>query len=278
MPLSTNVKAIITGASTGIGRGLALHLAKLYKAKLVLTARSERDLQSCAEEVRKLGGEAEIFAGDITKEGLSQELATLCVTNYGGIDLLVNNAGMGMPGLVEKLKIEDWRRLFDVNFFSALQTTYACLDELKKSPRGKIVNISSVAGKISFPGSVPYCSSKFALTALSNGLAAELAPHHVDVTTICPGLVRTEFFEKNSMPDTRNPVLIAEQKDLKGFMMKHILSISTDECVREIVQSLNRDQSQELILTIPGKVAERLNGLAPRMMSLLSRQMNFDQK
>jgi len=277
MPLRNNVRAIITGASTGIGRGLAIHLAKLYKAKLVLTARSAGDLESCANEVRSFGGEAEIIAGDITKEGLSLELAQLCRTKYGGIDLLVNNAGMAVPGLVEKLSIEDWRRLFDVNFFAALQTTYACLDDLKQSPRGKIVNISSVAGKISFPGSVSYCASKFALTALSNGLGAEMAPHHVDIITVCPGWVRTEFFEKNSVPSTRNPVLIAEQKDLKGFMMKHVLSISTEECVKEIVHSLNRDQSQELILTIPGKIAERLNGLAPRMVSLLSRQMNFDQ-
>jgi len=277
MPLPQNVKAIITGASTGIGRGLAIQLARLYKAKLVLTARSQGDLESCAEEVRKNGGEAEIIAGDITREGLSLELAERCLTKYGGIDLLVNNAGMAVPGLVEKLSVEDWRRLFDVNFFSALQTTYACLDSLKNSPRGKIVNISSVAGKISFPGSVSYCSSKFALTALSNGLGAELAPHHVDVITVCPGWVRTEFFAKNSVPNSRNPVLIAEQKDLKGFMMKHVLSISTEDCVKEILQALNKDQSSELILTIPGKIAERLNGVAPRMVSLLSRQMNFDQ-
>jgi short-subunit dehydrogenase len=274
MPLQTNVKGIITGASTGIGRGLAIHLARLYKAKLVLTARSEADLQSCAVEVRMQGGEAEFIVGDITDPDMGEKLANLCRTSYGGIDLLVNNAGMAIPGRFDQLTVEQWRRVFEVNFFSALQVTYATLGDLKKSPRGKLVNISSIAGKVAFPGSVSYCATKFAMTALSNGLAAELAPAHIDVVTVCPGLVRTEFFDKNETPDARNPNLIAAQKDIKGFLMRNVISISTEECVKSIVLALNKDHSQELILTIPGQFIERLNGLAPHMVSRLSRQLN----
>jgi short-subunit dehydrogenase len=278
MPLQTNFTAIITGASSGIGRGLALHLARLYKARLVLTARSQTDLESCASEVRKLGGEAEIIAGDIADASIAEKLVTLCHSRFGGIDVLVNNAGMAVPGRVELLTVEDWRRVFEVNFFSALQLTYAALDHLKQSPRGKIVNVSSIAGKVAFPGSVSYCSSKFALTALSNGLAAELEPAHIDVITVCPGLVRTEFFDKNKSPESRNPNVIAAQKDFKGFMMRNIISISTEDCVKDIVLALNKDQSQELILTIPGKFIERLNGLAPHLVSRLSRRLNQDPK
>ncbi len=272
--LPKNPKVIVTGASTGIGRGLALHLARFYKANLVLTARSQKDLESCAEEVKKFGGEAKILAGDITDPNTLEQLVTMCTTAYGGIDLLINNAGMAVPGKFETLKVEDWRRVFEVNFFSALQLTYAALPHLKSSSRGKIVNISSVAGKVSFPGSVCYCSSKFALTALSNGLAAELAPSNIDVITVCPGLVRTEFFEKNKSPNSRNPNVIAEQKDLRGFLMRNVISISTEDCVKEIVQALNKNHSQELILTIPGKFIERLNGLAPNVVSHLSRRLN----
>jgi short-subunit dehydrogenase len=269
MPLQTNFTAIITGASSGIGRGLALHLARLYKARLVLTARSQTDLESCASEVRKLGGEAEIIAGDIADASIAEKLVTLCHSRF---------AGMAVPGRVELLTVEDWRRVFEVNFFSALQLTYAALDHLKQSPRGKIVNVSSIAGKVAFPGSVSYCSSKFALTALSNGLAAELEPAHIDVITVCPGLVRTEFFDKNKSPESRNPNVIAAQKDFKGFMMRNIISISTEDCVKDIVLALNKDQSQELILTIPGKFIERLNGLAPHLVSRLSRRLNQDPK
>ena len=102
MPLSQNLRGIITGASTGIGRGLAINLARLYKAKLVLTARSKHDLMTCAEAVKKAGGEAEIVIGDITEEGMATKLAQLCHTKYGGIDLLVNNAGMGIPGTFDR--------------------------------------------------------------------------------------------------------------------------------------------------------------------------------
>jgi short-subunit dehydrogenase len=278
MPLPQNLKGIITGASTGIGRSLAIQLARVYKAELVLTARSKHDLQTCQAEIEKAGGKAEIIVGDITDENMAAELADCCLTTYGGIDLLVNNAGMGIPGSFESLDMEKWRRVFEVNFFSALKTTYACLESLKKSPRGKIVNISSVAGKIAFPGSVSYCSTKFALTALSNGLAAELAPDHIDVITVCPGWVRTEFFEKNNVPDSRNPNLIAEQNNLKGYVMKNFLSVSSEDCVRDIIHALNKDEAQELILTIPGKLAERLNGLAPGLVSRLTRRLDLDKK
>jgi short-subunit dehydrogenase len=274
MPLPPNPKVIITGASTGIGRGLALYLARQCKAKMVLTARSEGDLQSCAAAVSEAGGEAEIIAGDISDPAMAERLVSLCLTKYGGLDLLINNAGMAIPGRFETLKVEDWRRVFEVNFFSALQLTYAALPSIKKSARGKIVNISSVAGKVSFPGSVAYCSSKFALTALSHGLAAELAPDNIDIITVCPGLVRTEFFDKNKSPDSRNPNVIAEQKDLRGFLMRHVISISTEDCVKEIAVALSKDRSQELILTIPGKFIERLNGIAPFAVSRISRQLN----
>jgi len=276
MALPLNVKGIITGASTGIGRGLALHLARRYQAQLVLTARSEEALQKCAEEIKQLGGTAEILACDISEEGAAQTLVQRCHTAFGGIDLIVNNAGMAIPGKIEKLTESQWRRVFDVNFFSALQLTYASLALLKQSQRGKIANISSVAGKIAIPGSVCYSASKFALTAFSNGLAAELTDENIDVYTVCPGWVRTEFFAKNSVPDARNPNLIAEQNNLQGFVMKHFLSISTDECVKTIVEALSKNYSQELILTVPGKLAERFNGLAPQLVAQISRHLKTD--
>jgi len=271
MPISENKKtmrAIITGASSGIGRGLALSLAKKHKAKLILTARSEAELNSAREQVFRSGGEAEIIVGDIAAPDMAARLVEQCCTLYGGIDLIVNNAGMAIPGKFENLTMEDWRRLFEVNFFTPLALIYEALPYLKKSNNGKIVNISSVAGKISFPGSISYCSSKFALTALSEGLAAELN-HQVDVLTVCPGWVRTEFFEKNAVPGEKNPTLIAEQNNLTGAVMKHILSISTTQCVAEIEQALEKGGSHELVLTLPGRIAERFHGVAPGIMRYL---------
>ena len=265
-------RVIITGASTGIGRGLALHLAKNYQARLVLSARSRDDLESCREEVLKTGGQAEIICGNLIDAAVNEQLIPTCITAYGGIDILVNNAGMAIPGPFDQLSMEDWRRLYELNFFTPLKLTYAALPHLRQAARGKIINISSVAGKIAFPGSVSYCSSKFALTGLSEGLAAELHDQ-VDVLTVCPGWVRTEFFEKNAVPGSRNPTIMAEQRNVRGLLMRYFLSMSTEECVRAIVTALEKGGSHELILTMPGLIAERLHGIAPQIMRRIAKKV-----
>lgn len=270
----TQIKALITGASTGIGRGLSLRLAK-EKAELVLTARSETALLSLKEECQALGARVDIVSGDIADGALAEKLIETSISSMGGLNLLVNNAGMARPGSFEKLSVDDWRRVFEVNFFSALTLSKLALPHLKEAAGrdgfAKIVNISSVAGKISFPGSLSYCASKFALTALSEGLAAEFYKDKIDVITVCPGWVRTEFFEKNGVPPERNPNEIAAQGNLRGFLMKHLMSISTDECVKDIARAIFAGGSREIILTLPGLFAERMQGLTPGLMSRIAR-------
>lgn len=265
-------RVIITGASTGIGRGLALYLARHYQAKMILAARSQEDLESCRQAVLKAGGQAEIIAGNLIDEAVSSKLIPACFTTYGGIDMLVNNAGMAIPGPFGERSLEDWRKLFELNFFLPLMLTMEALPHLKTSPSPKLVNVSSVAGKIAFPGSVSYCASKFALTGLSEGLAAELN-NEVDVLTVCPGWVRTEFFEKNLVPGSRNPTLMAMENNPRGLMMRYFLSMSTDDCVKAIVKALAKGGSHELILTMPGRFAERLHGVAPEIMRRIAKRV-----
>ncbi|HNM49867.1 MAG TPA: SDR family NAD(P)-dependent oxidoreductase, partial [Candidatus Obscuribacter sp.] len=143
MNLPQGMTAIITGASTGIGRGLALSLTKIYKAKLVLTARSREDLETLAQEVKRLGGEAVVLAADIAGEGVTESLVNLAVKNFGKLNMVVNNAGMGISGSFAKLSEEDWRRIFEVNFFSALTLTQHALPHLRAEEVAKLVNISS---------------------------------------------------------------------------------------------------------------------------------------
>ncbi|HEY9776148.1 MAG TPA: SDR family oxidoreductase [Planktothrix sp.] len=269
--LQKGFAGVITGASTGIGRALAVRLAKKYKARLILNARSVDTLESCAELVRKAGGEAITVAGSVADSQLNNELVQRCVDQFGDIDLLVNNAGFARPGAVTSLTPQDWEAVFAVNFFAPLYATYAALPHFLKKRQGKIVNISSVASKVSFPGSVCYAASKFALTGMSQGMGAELERKGVDVLTVCPGWVRTEFFVKNSVPDVRNPTLIAQKADVRGILMKHLLSISSEECAREIDSALSRGGSSELIMTVPGVILERLQGLAPGAVASLSK-------
>lgn len=267
--LTKNLAGIVTGASTGIGSAIALLLAKKYQARLILNARTESALTETAKLVEEAGGKAFCISGDISQNNLATKIVDNCLEAYGSIDLLVNNAGFAKPGKINELTLEDWQKVFAVNFFAPLESTYAALPHMTKKGGGKIVNIASVAGKISFPGSVCYSASKFALTGMSEGMAAELSNKNIDVITVCPGWVRSEFFSKNNMTDDNNPTKIADKANWRGWIMRNVLSISSESCAAETIKALEKGGSQEIILTFPGIVAERINALSPNSLPKL---------
>jgi short-subunit dehydrogenase len=268
--LESNCIGIITGASSGIGKAMALDLASQRKARLVICARSADDLEATKRAVEERGGRAEIICGDLAADPhLVGRLAKTALDSYGQIDFIVNNAGLGHPGTFIKLTPEDWDRVFRVNFFAPLYLTYEVLPHFVKQRYGKIVNIASVAGKVAFPGSVCYASSKFALTGFSEGLATEVTQMGIDVLTVCPGWVRTEFFEKNQMAASKNPTLIAQKNDLRGFLMRSVLSMSCEDASRDIIHAMQKGGSHELIMTGPGVFAERFKGLFPGLLAKL---------
>lgn len=274
--LEKEFPGIITGASTGIGRGLAIKLASEHKARLVINARSQATLAETAGQIESKGGECIAVVGDIADPDVRRQLVESCVSNFGGVSLLVNNAGLARPGKVSSLNTDIWRQVFEVNFFACLDSIYQVFPHFVKQGYGKIVNISSVAGKIAFPGSVCYSSSKFALTAMSNGMAAEFAGQNIDVLTVCPGWVRTEFFEKNDVIDAKNPTLIARENSARGWLMKNVLSISTEQAVDQIEKALMIGGSHELIMTAPGKLIERLQGVAPGLVRAINRRIPME--
>lgn len=271
--LPQKLAGVITGASTGIGRALAIRLAKDFQARLVINARTLEALETTKSAIESAGGEAFCVPGDVGGRSVPAKLIESCVEKFGDIDLLVNNAGLAVPGSVTNLTPEDWERVFSVNFFAALYSTYAALPHFIKRNAGKIVNISSVAGKVAFPGSVCYAASKFALTGMSEGMAAELEQQGIDVLTICPGWVRTEFFAKNNVMDAKNPTLIAANNDLRGLLMRYVLSISSERTADHIIQALRKGGSSELVLTAPGVAIERLHGLFPTVVSAMTKRL-----
>lgn len=268
--------AVITGASSGIGKALAVLLARKYQAAIVIGGRNQGQLEETKAEIEKCGGRCLVVAQDIGKAGVAQSMIDACVENFGGITLLVNNAGFARPGRFNALNVEDFRAVFDVNFFAALEGVYAALPHFRAQGFGKIVNVSSVAGKVSFAGSVCYSSSKFALTAMSNGSGLELSSENIDVLTVCPGWVRTEFFEKNQVENFKNPTLIAEENSAKGWIMKHLLSISSMEAALEIERELHKKGCHEIVMTAPGKFIERLQGIFPAVVSKINRVLPLD--
>jgi short-subunit dehydrogenase len=266
---------IITGASTGIGRALALKFAEKYKAKLALNARGIQELEQTAKMAEQLGSETITVCGDIADREVIDNLVQGCRSKFGQVDVLINNAGFARPGSMSHLSIDDWRKVFEVNFFAPLQLTYALLPDMLDRRAGKVVNIASVAGKVAFPGSVCYASTKFALTGFSEGMAAELGPKGIDVITVCPGLVRTEFFRKNR--NAQDPTAMAEEKSLQGWLMKNVISISSEEAANDIMKSCEKGGSHEIVLTAPGIVMERIAGICPPAAHWLSRFVPADR-
>jgi short-subunit dehydrogenase len=271
--LKTGFAGVITGASTGIGKALAILLAKQFKARLIINARTEDALAETKLLVEKAGGQAIMVVGDIATPGLAASSVERCIAEFNSIDLLVNNAGLAKPGSVLNLTPADWEKVFAVNFFAPLHATYAALPHFVQQKKGKVVNISSVAGKVAFPGSVCYAASKFALTGMSEGMAAELQSKGVDFITVCPGWVRTEFFAKNDIMDGKNPTLIAEKNDLRGLLMKHVLSVSSESVAADILVALQKGGGQEIVLTAPGIAIERLNALLPGVVFGMARRI-----
>ena len=274
--LKKEFAGVITGASSGIGKALAIYLARKYRARLVISGRNEEQLKATKEQVEKAGGLATIVVADIGEEGAAKRLVDTCLEQFGSIELLVNNAGMAYPGRVLNLTMEDWRRVFDVNYFACVEAIYAALPHFLEQGGGKIVNVSSVAGKIPIAGSVMYSSSKHALNSMSVAMGAELNSKNIDFLTVCPGWVRTEFFEKNQVADEKNPTLIASKNTPSGLLMRLVLSISAEDVAREIDSYLRKGGSHEIIMTAPGKFFERLNGLLPGVVWNINKLLPTD--
>lgn len=183
---------LITGASSGIGEATARHLAG-EGATVVLAARRRERLQHLAEEIAASGGRALAIPTDITVDADRRHLVEHTLHTHGRIDALINNAGYGQRGPIECVPIEAIRQNFETNLFSLIALTQLVIPILRTQGRGRIVNVSSVAGRIARPFSAVYDATKHALEAISDGLRGELAPFGIHVIVIEPGFIRTEF-------------------------------------------------------------------------------------
>jgi short-subunit dehydrogenase len=186
--------AIVTGASTGIGREVARELAS-RSATVVLASRNREKLESLAEELAPYPGLTLVVPTDVTDRFAVEALARRTVEVYGAIDILVNNAGSGLFAPIAGGSIDNARKLFEVNFWGAVQSIQATVPYMQAQKRGHIVNVASVAGWIAPPHMGMYAATKFALRAVSDALRVELAGSGVNVSTIFPGLTQTQFTE-----------------------------------------------------------------------------------
>ena len=220
---------IVTGASQGIGLATARHLSKLG-GKIVLAARSEHLLKEIEKEISN----SFMVVTDMRKEEDVKKLIDKSLKKYGRIDILINNAGQGMYGLVEKINLADYKKIMDLNVYAILNAMELVIPHMRRQGGGMIVNISSGTSKRYIPWIGAYSSTKYALNALSFIARQELANDGIIVSTVFPKITATNFAKNaiGSRPDFANK----------------IMEIDPAEKVAEKIEEIIRSEKEEIIL------------------------------
>jgi short-subunit dehydrogenase len=248
--------ALVTGASSGIGREVALALAE-KGAKVALVARNVQSLTKVKQQINDKGKVAELFPQDLTKLDEIPDLVEKIRSRFGGtVDLLVNNAGTAVLGLVENVPLDVYEDIFKINFFGPLALIQAVVPPMKGKGSGQIVNITSGVGKRGLPGVSPYCATKFSLNALTESIRVELDPFGVNVLSFSPGLVSTKFQDRSRV--------FGELKETFGGG-GGMCPIFVAQKIVEAVENKKRD----VILSLRSKIVNHINYWAPAFLDII---------
>lgn len=268
-------RVLVTGAASGIGRALALEYAR-DGARLVLADTNVTGLRALEPEIARIGGSALIVPTDVSQPG---EVATLVAAAHGaagGIDVLVNCAGIGVYAGVAEVALEKWQQILGVNLLGTIYTSLAVLPRMRERRSGVIVNVASMSGVFATPYTVPYCASKFGVIGFSRGLRAEVARDGVRVVVVNPGVVRTEFARHATKGTFR--VLGREVSSATAAFLSRVESsrfgLTAEEAARAIRRAAVGDRA-EIAIGLDAKLLTRLAGTFPaftqRMLELLVR-------
>ena len=250
---------------TGGSRGLGLLLAREFGAagaRVAICARDADELDRAAADLGARGIAVLTLRGDVTDAAQVEGIVHGVREHWGAIDVLVNNAGVITVGPVETMTLADYHAAMSVNFWGALHAILAVLPSMRERGAGRIVNVTSIGGKLSVPHLSPYSASKFALVGLSEGLRAELARDGILVTTVCPGLMRTGS-PRNADFKGRHE---AEYAWFSISDALPLVSMDAARAARQIVAACARGEP-EVTLSAPAKLAARVQGLAPGLVS-----------
>src|SRR5919108_2767486 len=247
---------VITGGSRGLGLVLARHFTR-EGASVALLARDSEELRRAAAELTVSGADAAAFQCDVADKADVERAFDRILQRFGTIDVVVNNAGVIQVGPLAHMTYEDFQQAMAVHFWGPLHTTLAALPHLR-GRGGRIVNISSIGGKVAVPHLTPYTASKFALVGLSEGPRTELAREGIRVTTVCPGLMRTgssynAWFKGN------------HRQEFTWFHVAAsapILAIDATRAARQVINACRRGDA-ELIITPQARFAVVMNALCP---------------
>jgi NADP-dependent 3-hydroxy acid dehydrogenase YdfG len=194
--------ALITGASSGIGEATALALVA-EGAQVATVARRQEQLDDLAKRIKAQGGQAFPIVADVADEAQVRNMVQTANSKCGRLDILVNDAGVAMPGSIDGADAEDWRSMVNINLLGLMYATHSVLPIMKAQKQGHIVNVSSVAGRIALAGNAVYSATKWGVCAFSEALRQEVYKDNIRVTIIEPGLVATEISNNISDPTVR---------------------------------------------------------------------------
>ncbi|WP_299980264.1 SDR family NAD(P)-dependent oxidoreductase [Desulfobacula sp.] len=189
-------KAIVTGGSRGIGRAIALMYAKEGADILVNYHSNDAAAKETVAEIEKLGRKGVAVAADVASYKSAQDMVEECVKQLGGVDIVVNNAGVSKPSMLLKMKEEDWDAIIDIHLKAAFNTTQAAGRHMKEQKYGKIINVISTAGIFGTVGQINYASAKAGIIGFTKSASRELGRYGINVNVICPGITKTEMTGK----------------------------------------------------------------------------------
>ncbi|MEP6603559.1 MAG: SDR family oxidoreductase [Spartobacteria bacterium] len=251
--------AIITGGSRGLGLVIARHLCQ-HGAKVALLARDVAELGRAQTDLARFGGEVSAFQCDLTDTSQIQWAVRQILERFGKIDILINNAGIIEVGPLAHMQRQDFEQSMQLHFWGAYDLIAQVLPQMRKQRAGRIVNISSIGGKVAVPHLAAYSASKFALTGYSDSIRAELAQDNIKVTTVAPGLMRTGSHVNAKTKGDHD----AEFAWFAIANATPIISMSADRAARKILAACRRGQPS-LTLGFVARLAIVGNALFPNL-------------
>jgi NAD(P)-dependent dehydrogenase (short-subunit alcohol dehydrogenase family) len=256
-PRFDGASVLITGGSRGLGLALARRFAR-EGARLTLLARDGDELERARKELARTGADVIVYECDVGDPDQVDSAVRFVCEKRGRIDVLVNNAGIIQVGPVENMTLADFQEALDVHTWGPLRLMRAVIPQMKAQGEGRIVNISSIGGLVAVPHLLPYVVSKFALTGLSDGMRSELSKDNIQVTTVCPGLMRTGS-HVNALFKGKH------RQEFTWFALSSgtpLSSTSARRAARQIVEACRRGTAR-LIITPQARLLHGLNALAP---------------
>lgn len=256
--------ALITGGSRGLGLAMASELAA-HGCRLALVARDADRLDHVADDPRLRHAEVLLLPCDVGDREQVEDAIEAAVDHFGGLDILINNAGVIQVGPAAGMTMEDYREAADVIYWGSLHAIMAALPHFRRQGHGSIVNITSIGGKVSVPHLAPYSAAKFALVGLSEGLTAELSRENIHVMTVVPGLMRTGG-HLNAQFRGR------QSREFQWFTFSANapgLSMSPAHAAKRIVRGIQLKE-REIVLSAPAKLLCGVKNLAPGVVALAS--------